>query len=594
MSMSARITRRSLSAAATLLLAGTLGAQQTTPITDPTVDPRVGLKAGWLDAGTAARHMELVATRPRPEGFFDRNALGNLALANSDLAFRGNVLFLGNFSGIQTWDIADPANPALIHAMPCPGGQGDVSIHGHLLFMSVEATNGRIDCGTQGAPGAVNKERFRGVRIFDVTDLKAPKQVGFVQTCRGSHTHTLVPDPRDAGVVYVYVSGTSIVRSNEELAGCSDGTPDANPNTALFRIDVIRVPIANPADAHIVSTPRIFADRETGNIAGLWPGGTHGAGTQQTSVTNQCHDITVYPEIGLAAGACSGNGILLDIRDPANPKRVDEVLDKNFAYWHSATFNNDGTSVLFTDEWGGGTSPRCRATDLPEWGANAIFSIVGGKMQLRSYYKIPAAQTATENCVAHNGSLVPVPGRDIKVQAWYQGGVSVFDFTDPAKPLEIAFFDRGPMSDTDLLTSGYWSTYWYNGAIYGSEIGRGLDVLRLLPSEHLTQHELDAARLVREVQVNPQLQTRIEWPAEFVVARAYLDQLARGTTVPAARLTALRSGVDQAERAAGTARRQALETLAGTATELARTATGRDALRLTSLAETLRGIAVKP
>jgi hypothetical protein len=594
MSMSFRVMRWSLSLATGALLAGALGAQTRGPITDPAVDPRVGLKAGWLDAGTAGRHMELVATRPRPEGFFDRNALGNLALANSDMAFRGNVLFLGNFSGIQIWDIANPAQPTLITAMPCPGGQGDVSVHGHLLFMSVEATNGRIDCGAQGAPGASNKDRFRGVRIFDVTDLKAPKQVGYVQTCRGSHTHTLVPDPRDAGVVYVYVSGTSIVRSNEELPGCSGAEPSADVNTALFRIEVIRVPIANPADARVVNAPRIFADQSTGRVDGLWPGGAHGEGTQQTSVTNQCHDITVYPALGLAAGACSGNGILLDIRDPANPRRVDEVLDRNFAYWHSATFNNDGTSVLFTDEWGGGTSPRCRATDLPEWGANALFTLSDGKMRLAGYYKLPAAQTATENCVAHNGSLVPVPGRDIKVQAWYQGGASVFDFTDPAKPFEIAFFDRGPMSDTQLLTSGYWSTYWYNGAIYGSEIGRGLDVLRLLPSEHLTANELAAADLVREVQVNPQLQTRIVWPAEFVVVRAYLDQLARGTSVPAARVTALRTSVDAAERASGVARRHALETLAGTATELARGVTGRDQRRLTDMAETLRAIAVKP
>ena len=580
--------------AALLLAVGALGAQSPAVITDPTVDPRVGLKAGWLDAGSAARHMELVATRPKPEGFFDRNALGNLGLANSDLAFRGNVAFLGNFWGLQFWDIANPSAPTLIHALPCPGGQGDPSIYGHLLFMSVEATNGRIDCGTQGAPGATNAERFRGVRIFDVSDLKAPKQVAFVQTCRGSHTHTVVPDPRDPSVVYIYVSGTSIVRSNAELPGCSGAGPDRDVNTSLFRIEVIRVPLANPADARIVNAPRIFADRASGRIDGLWNGGTHGEGTQATSTTDQCHDITVYPALGLAAGACSGNGILLDIRDPANPVRVDEVIDTNFAYWHSATFNNDGTSVLFTDEWGGGTSPRCRATDLPTWGADAIFSLDQGKMRLRGYYKIPAAQTATENCVAHNGNLVPVPGRDIKVQAWYQGGVSVFDFTDPARPFEIAFFDRGPMSDSMLLTSGYWSTYWYNGYIYGSEIGRGLDVLQLVPSEHLTANELEAARLVRQVQLNPQSQARLTWPAEFVVARAYLDQLARGTSVTAAQVGEMRRAVDAAERATGGARRSALETLATSASNAARTASGRDATRLTALAETLRGIAVQP
>ena len=214
-------------------------------------------------------------------------------------------------------------------------------------------------------------------------------------------------------------------------------------------------------------------------------------------MTNQCHDITVFPEIGLAAGACSGNGILLDICDPVNPVRLDQVVDKNFAYWHSATFNNDGTKVIFTDEWGGGTRPRCRATDLPTWGADAIFDIVDRKLRFEGYYKMPAPQTEQENCVAHNGSLIPVPGRDIMVQAWYQGGVSVFDFTDSANPVEIAFFDRGPIDAKQLVSGGYWSTYWYNGHIYGAEIARGIDVFRLKPSEHLSQNEIDAATLVR-------------------------------------------------------------------------------------------------
>jgi hypothetical protein len=156
------------------------------------------------------------------------------------------------------------------------------------------------------------------------------------------------------------------------------------------------------------------------------------------------------------------------------------VLDPNFAYWHSATFSNDGRTVIFTDEWGGGGQPRCRVTDRPEWGANAIFRIGDDrKMTLASYYKLPAAQTDQENCVAHNGSLIPVPGRDIKVQAWYQGGISVFDFTDPANPFEIAYFDRGPMDAERLVSGGYWSAYWYNGHIYGSEMARGLDVFRL-------------------------------------------------------------------------------------------------------------------
>ena len=372
-----------------------------------------------------------------------------------------------------------------------------MSVHGNLLIMSVEQTRGRLDCGTQGVQEPVSAERFRGIRIFDITDMRKPKQVAAVQTCRGSHTHTLVPDPKDKANLYVYGSGTSTVRSAEELAGCSGKDPKEDPNTALFSIDVIQIPIAAPDKARIVNRPRIFADPKTGAIAGLWQGGDYGPGTQRSRVTSQCHDITVFPEIGLAAGACAGNGILLDISDPVNPVRLDQVSDKNFAYWHSATFNNDGSKVIFTDEWGGGTRPRCRATDPPTWGADAIFDIVDRKMRFGGYYKMPAPQTDQENCVAHNGSLIPVPGRDIMVQAWYQGGMSVFDFTDSTKPVEIAYFDRGPIDAKQLITGGYWSTYWYNGHIYGSEIARGLDVFKLMPSEHLSQNEIDAATLVR-------------------------------------------------------------------------------------------------
>ena len=296
-----------------------------------------------------------------------RPAWGGLNFANSDLAFSGNHLFVGNFSGFNVYDISTPERPTLLTSVVCPGGQGDVSVQGHLLFMSVEQTRGRIDCGVRGVEDPVSKERFRGVRIFDISDVKTPKQVAAVQTCRGSHTHTLVTDPKDPDHVYVYGSGTSGARSAEELEGCSGKDPKEDPQTALFSIDVIKVPVARPQEAKIVARPRIFADEKTGNIAGLWLGGDHGTGTQKTAPTNQCHDITVYPAIGLAAGACSGNGILLDIADPVNPKRLDYVSDKNFAYWHSATFNNDGTKVVFTDEWGGGMRPRCQTTDQANW-----------------------------------------------------------------------------------------------------------------------------------------------------------------------------------------------------------------------------------
>ncbi len=598
------------------------GAQEPPAATATTNDPRVGLKAGLRDAGEAAKNMKRIATLPKPEGFFDPKAPGGeptpperdpnlppldpnappdprfanmLAFANSDLAFSGNHLFMGSFHGFNTYDIERPDKPKLSASVVCPGGQGDVSVHGHLLFMSVEQTRGRLDCGVQGVATPVSAERFRGVRIFDISDMSKPKQVAAVQTCRGSHTHTLVTDPNDTANLYVYGSGTGSVRSAEELAGCSGLKPEEDPNTALFSIDVIQVPLAAPQNARVVSRPRIFADVATGAISGLWAGGDHGPGTQKTSVTNQCHDITVFAEVGLAAGACSGNGILLDIRDPKNPVRLDHVADKNFAYWHSATFNNDGTKVIFTDEWGGGTRPRCRATDLLTWGADAIFDIVDRKLRFGGYYKMPAAQTETENCVAHNGSLIPVPGRDIMAQAWYQGGVSVFDFTDSAKPVEIAFFDRGPIDAKQLITGGYWSTYWYNGHLYGSEIARGIDVFSLTPSEHLSQNEIDAAMMVRVEELNTQQQTRVVWPPSAAVARAYVDQLTRSHGIQPERARAVRTALDRADgirtgKERGAA--EVLDHLDALATQLesdAGAAAGRDAVRLRSLAASIKG-----
>src|SRR6185369_729538 len=420
--------------------------------------------------------------------------IAQLAFANSDIAFQGNHLFQGNFYGLSIYDISNPAKASLLTTMICPGGQNDVSVYKNLLFMSVEMANGRLDCGTQGFPPApapakepdkdekpatlaAQKDRFRGVRIFDITDIKNPKQVAAIQTCRGSHTHTLVTDPNDKDNVYVYVSGTSFVRQSEELAGCSGEAADKDPNTALFRIDVIKVPLAAPQTAAVVSSPRIFIDPRTGALNGLNNGGTHGKnGMEKPSDTNQCHDITVYSKLGLAAGACSGNGILLDIKDPANPKRLDAVNDPNYSYWHSASFSNDGTKVVFTDEWGGGLGARCRANDPSKWGADAVFNLKDSKLSFASYYKMPSAQGDSENCVAHNGSLIPVPGRDIKVQAWYQGGISVMDFTDSNNVVEIAYFDRGPIDPHMLILGGDWSAYWYNGHIYASEIARGLDV----------------------------------------------------------------------------------------------------------------------
>jgi hypothetical protein len=555
-----------------------------------TNDPRVGLKPGFYDAGEAAMGMEhlaflkkanafqLPATQPDdPTVQKTLDILGvnkaripkpmqlviaQLAFANSDFAFQGTHLFQGNFYGVNFYDISNPAKISLITSLVCPGGQGDVSVYGKLLFMSVEMPNGRLDCGTQGFPPlpppepghekdhrdpAASPDRFRGVRIFDISDIKNPRQVAAVQTCRGSHTHTLVVDPNDKDDVYLYVSGTSFVRQKEELAGCSGEAPDKDPNTSLFRIDVIKVPIAAPEQAKVVSSPRVFIDARTGAMNGLNNGGSHDKKEEKPKDTNQCHDITVYSAIGLAAGACSGNGILLDIKDPVHPKRVDAVNDPNYSYWHSASFSNDGTKVVFTDEWGGGLQPRCRTTDPNKWGADAIFNLKDDKLSLASYYKMPAAQTETENCVAHNGSLVPVPGRDIEVQAWYQGGISIMDFTDAAHPYEIGYFDRGPIDAKTVVLGGDWSAYWYNGYIYGSEIARGLDVFKLSPSKFLTQNEIDAANLVQFSELNVQNQQQVTWPSQLIVARAYLDQLGRSQALPAKRIAALNKAVARAQ-----------------------------------------------
>jgi len=535
------------------LLALTLAAMTGTSVAEAqagaggasTSDPRATLRAGVFDAEIATLSMKLLANRPKPEIFFDTSNPGNNDLSHSDLAFRGRYAYVGNYSGFLVYDIADPADPRLVVSVYCPGGQGDISVHEDLLFFSAEQTRGRVDCGPEGVPEVVSEERFRGVRIFDLSDVARPRQVAAVQTCRGSHTHTLVSSPDDPDHIYVYVSGSGIPRPEEELPGCTGPDSESALNTSYSRIEVIEVPIMRPEDARIVAEPRVFADPSTGLLAGLWQGGDHGPGTQESRATMSCHDITALPEVGLAAGACSGNGILFDISVPEAPRRLHEVVDPNFAFWHSATFSNDGRKVVFTDEWGGGGQPRCRHTDPITWGANAIFDIVDGRMELAGYYKLPAAQGEMENCVAHNGSLIPVPGRDIMVQAWYQGGISVFDFTDSANPFEIAYFDRGPMDAEVLYRAGHWSAYWYNGYIYASEKQRGLDVLLLEPSEFLTRNEIEAANLIVFEEFNPQLQPRIVWPASVMVARALLDQLERGGGIPAARLASIGSEVDR-------------------------------------------------
>ncbi|MCU1320736.1 MAG: putative secreted protein [Acidobacteriaceae bacterium] len=650
-SLASLSSRRTLQRAfAFSLCCSTLGAGVALAQTAPTVfvnprtgadDPRVGLKGGLYDAGVASSGLELVVTTPKPGSFapdLEAIAAANAAPVppppapgaprgtgprgpsyggtNSDLAFSGKYLFSGNYLGINFYDISDPAKIKLVTSVVCPGGQGDVSVYGHLLFMSVEAANGRLDCGTQGLPVApgqtppsadvlanvpptvpgaaatpparaqrppdpASPDRIKGVRIFDISDITKPKQIVDVQTCRGSHTHTLLVDPKDKDNVYLYVSGSAPVRAGEELNGCTGKEDD--PNTALFTIVVIKVPIAHPELAKVVNSPRIFSDPQTGEINALWKGGNHGEGTQTTSATRGCHDITVFSSLGLAAGACSGNGILLDISDPVHPKRLDAVTDPNYAFWHSANFANDGKTLLFTDEWGGGGQARCRDSDPMNWGADAIFKLDKGKLTLASYYKMPAPQSEFENCVAHNGSLVPVPGRNILVQSWYQGGVSVMDFTDATHPYEIAFFDRGPIGVGGRRAGGgQWSSYYYNGYIFGSEMARGIDVLKLLPSKYLTQNELDAAAQVHLAELNVQNQPKIVWPQNFITARAYIDQLARSNALTPEKVTALNAAIDKKKTKELKVIATSLDKDASTA------ATPADADRMHALAEIIK------
>ncbi|MCC5867825.1 MAG: DUF305 domain-containing protein [Gammaproteobacteria bacterium] len=590
-------------------------------------DPRAGLAPGFDDAGEAIWNLRHVAQLPRPVGFYDpqnpselppkrgdaedgtekaaeegkeektadpQERFPMLSFSNTDMAFAGDILAAGSYHGFNLYRLGDNGVPYLLSSVVCPGGQGDLSIVGDLLIMSVEEQRGRLDCGLEGIAEDVSVERFRGLRIFDISDLQRPVQVGAVQTCRGSHTHTVVSGPDANGRIIVYNSGTAGIRKEEELPGCIDELP-GDQRTALFRIDVIEIPVHAPSEARIVDSPTVFADPESGVLAGLWRGGRHGDDTQETSSTDHCHDITVFPDLNIAAGACSGNGILFDITDPLRPQRIDAVVDTGFAYWHSATFNNDGTKVLFTDEWGGGMRPRCRAHDPITWGANAIYDIVDGKLEFRSHFKIPAPQTDQENCVAHNGSIVPVPGRDLFVQAWYLGGITVIDINDSAHPTEIAWFDRGPIDAEHLVLGGYWSAYFYDGRIYGTEIVRGLDVFELLPSEYLSASEIAAAAIAQQgAAFNPQQQFRIDWPAEPVVALAYLDQLMRAGELPEALAAQLSTALEAAgsrldDGRSDTDLSASLRSLAGEVRNIAGDAS--TSRRIDGLAETLLGLA---
>jgi hypothetical protein len=619
--------------------------QEMTPAPAAKPDPREGLSAGLMNAGEAVSGLKITAKAASPQGF--------LGITNSDLAFTGKYAIQGNYNGPVIWDVSNPNNPVLVTSYVCPASQNDVSVYKNLMFMSAEAFNGRLDCGTGGTGNAfgadsVSSARFRGVRVFDITDITKPRLVANVQTCRGSHTHTVVEDVKDPNNIYIYVSGSAPVRSKNELAGCISETPDKDPNSTLMRVEIIKVPVNNPAASAVVNKANLFeglkfqashapsrADlaaqqravdsirsNRLPNYIAVNPqsklefvvgagfvrlqldsiqrarGATPAAPPAPSSATpadsaalragiqplvdrafapnpnapvtgganpvgRQCHDITVYPAKGLAGGACEGHGFLIDISDPVNPKRLYAVADSNFAYWHSATFNNDGTKLLFSDEWGGGGGPKCREGDPKEFGADAIFTIEANKtLKFQSYYKLPAKQTDKENCVAHNGSLIPIPGRDVMIQSWYQGGISAFDWTDPAKPFELAFFDRGPIDSTRFTSGGSWSVYWYNGAIVSSEIARGLDVAELVPTEFISQNEIDAAKTVRWTHLNAQGQPEIKWPPSYALSRAYVDQLERKKCMNADKIASIRSQLATAERSSGQAKTQALNSLA--------------------------------
>lgn len=580
-------------------------AQDAEPVSDEVSsswadDPRSNLAPGFEAPETAISNMELITLVEQPEAFnpgddmfsptvffdaLERLQAGEdvepptfITFANTDLAFQGDKVIMGNWHGFYINDLSDMENPETVLQVVCPGGQGDISIYGNLVFRSVEDASSRTDCGSGGVEGQSSPERFLGVQIFDISNMDNPRLVGAVQTCRGSHTHTLVPHPSDDGVIYIYNQGTSGPRPDTELAGCSGGEGE---DTSLYGIDVIKLSLDAPETAEIVNLPRIFADSETGEIAGLWGGGAVEEGAQSSSVTNQCHDITVFPHHNLAAGACSGNGILLDITDPENPVRIADMSDPNFAYWHNATLNNEASSVVFGDEWGGGLGARCSSEDPKTWGADVIATISENGLEAQGYFKIPTFQGEMENCVAHNGSLIPVPGRDIMVQGWYQGGISVIDFTDPAKAFEIAYYDKGAIDEENLFLAGSWAGYWHNGLIYAPDMVRGLDILKLTPSEHLSEAEIAAAGLVTFEQANTQTQEYFEWPQESVVAQAYLDQLVRSEAISAELASGLQAVINgSSDEATNEATHTALMAMMDDMSE-------RDALRLHGIGRVL-------
>jgi len=542
-----------------------------------------------------------------------------LTFINSDLAFGTHFVYQANFAGFTIWDITDPAKPVMASATRCITSQGDPTIYGHLLFLSAEGAGNRNDCGDGGVQDP--KDHMAGVRIYDVSDPKAPKLIRNVQTCKGSHTHTLVPSPKDPRTIYLYVSGQQAARPDSELAGCKNGTDPADPSNSLFQLDIIRVPLDRPEQAEVIPGARIFTGLDAGGeckqfCAPVEPrrqaaaGGTRPApDPAMPTGPRNCHDVTAYPAMNLLAASCSTYSIVVDISNPEKPFRLDALTDtNNFQGRHTAAFSNDGKKLIQTDEWGGGTGPMCQASSMIELGGNTVITLDAKKKQTqRAYFKLPSAQAAEENCVSHNGGIIPVPGRDLYVQGWYQGGVDIMDFTNPDSTFEIGYFDRGSINPPKLIDGpqpppgtpevrgggntigGSWGAYYWNGLIFSSELDRGMDILELTPSAQLSANEIAAAKLVRFTDYNPQSQPKMTWPPAFVVVRSYLDQLVRSSGLASARTAAISSALDMAEMKTGAARATALNALAQ---QVGRDVAGaRDGARVRTMAGEIRRLA---
>jgi len=621
-----RSSNRLIGLLATLVVPALLSAQ-----TYPTAaDPRTNLKPGRFDAGVAASNMRLVSFSPKPAQF---DTVRGLTFINSDVAFgNGHYAYQGNFAGLTVWDVSNPAKPVVMSVVECITSQGDPTVYGNLLFMSAEGAGNRNDCGKGGVQDP--KDHMAGVRIWDVSNPRAPKLIKNVQTCKGSHTHTIVPSPTNPKVVYIYVSGQQAARPETELAGCNNGTDPADPKNSLFQLDIIKVPVDHPEQAVVIPGARIFTGLDAApecktlcapaNTRRPPRDGRGGDSTNAVAIPvrtgpRNCHDVTAYPAMHLLAAACSSHSIMVDISNPEKPVRRSALTDtNNFQGRHTAGFSNDGKKIIMTDEWGGGTGPMCQAGSIMELGGNTIISLSADakKQTQRAYFKLPAAQSAQENCVSHNGGLIPVPGRDLYVQGWYQGGVDIMDFTDANHPIEIGYFDRGSIDPPPPADSakgielpvaggrsggaasarirgtigGSWGAYYWNGHIYSSELDRGFDIYELTPSAHLSANEIAAAKLVQLKEYNPQSQPKFTWPAAFVVVRSYLDQLVRNGGLAADRTAAVSTALNAAEQKTGAARGAALTALAKQVDGYASGA--KDAARVRMMADAIKQLAV--